>query len=89
MEELLADSMVRRRVVLSLMAALAAVALLLAALGTYGVMSVAANRRVRETGIRIALGAQARHIERLMVGPGFALAGAGVAVGLISAVSPG
>ena len=85
MEELLADSMVRRRV-LSLMAAFAAVMLLLAALGTYGVMSVAANQRVREIGIRIALGAQPRHIERLMVGPGFALAGAGVAAGRVSAV---
>jgi predicted permease len=86
MQDLLADSMVRRRVVLSLMAAFAVVALLLAALGTYGVMSVAANQRIREIGIRIALGARPRHIERLMVGPGFALAGAGVAAGLVSAM---
>jgi predicted permease len=86
MEELLTDSTVRRRVVLSLMGTFAVVALLLAALGTYGVMSVAANQRVREIGIRIALGAQPRHIERLMVGPGFALAAAGMAMGIISAM---
>ena len=70
MEDLLADSMVRRRVVLSLMAAFAGVALLLAAIGTYGVMSVAASQRVREIGIRMALGAQRRDIERLMVRSG-------------------
>jgi putative ABC transport system permease protein len=85
MEHLLAASMVRRKVVVWLMGAFAAVALLLAALGTFGVMSVAANQRVREIGIRMALGAQRRDIERLIVGPGVALAGAGVAVGLISA----
>jgi putative ABC transport system permease protein len=86
MEALLADSTVRRKVVLSLMGAFAAVALLLAALGTYGVMSVAASQRVREIGIRMALGAQPRDIERLMVGPAFVLAGAGVAVGLVTAM---
>ena len=79
MENLLADSMVRRKVVLSLMAAFAVVALLLAAIGTYGVMSVAAHQRVREIGIRMALGAQRRDIERLMVRPGLVLAAAGVA----------
>jgi len=85
MENLLADSTVRRKVVLSLMAAFAVVALLLAAIGTYGVMSVAANQRVREIGIRMALGAQRRDIERLMIGPGLALAALGVAVGSVCA----
>jgi putative ABC transport system permease protein len=84
MESLLADSTVRRKVVLSLMGAFAGVALLLATIGTYGVMSVAANQRVREIGIRMALGAQRRDIERLMVGPGLALAAAGVVIGVVS-----
>jgi putative ABC transport system permease protein len=83
MEELLADSTVRRKVVLWLMGAFAAVALLLAAIGTYGVMSVAASRRVREIGIRMALGAQRRDIVRLIVRPGLTLAVAGVAAGVL------
>ena len=86
MEDLLADSTVRRKIVLSLMTAFAAVALLLAAIGTYGVMSVAASRRVREIGIRMALGAQKRDILQLMVRPGLGLATAGVAVGVIGAL---
>jgi hypothetical protein len=81
MVELLADSMIRRKVVLALMATFAGVALLLAAIGTYGVMNVAASERVREIGIRMALGAQRRDIERLIVRPGVVLAVAGVAAG--------
>jgi predicted permease len=87
MEHVLADSTVRRKVVLALMGGFAAVALLLAAIGTYGVMSVAANQRVREIGIRLALGAQRGDIERLMIRPGLALAGAGVAAGVVAATS--
>jgi putative ABC transport system permease protein len=86
MQTLLADSMVRRRIVLSLMTAFAVVALLLAAVGTYGVMSVAAHQRVREIGIRMALGAQRHDVERLMVRPGLLLAAAGVAAGIVTAV---
>jgi putative ABC transport system permease protein len=85
METLLADSMVRRKVVLSLMATFAIVALLLSAIGTYGVMNVAASERVREIGIRMALGAQRHDIERLMVRPGLALAVGGVALGILGA----
>ena len=76
----------RRKVVLTLMGAFAVVALLLAAIGTYGVMSLAASQRVREIGIRMALGAQRRDIERLMVRPGLVLALAGVAAGTVVAV---
>jgi putative ABC transport system permease protein len=86
METLLADSTVRRKVVLALMGAFAAVALLLATIGTYGVMSVAASQRVREIGIRMALGAQRRDIEGLMIRPGLVLAIAGVAIGVVGAV---
>jgi putative ABC transport system permease protein len=68
------------------MGAFAIVALLLAALGTYGVMSVAANQRLREIGIRVALGAQRRDIERLMVGPGLRWAAWGVLAGLGAAI---
>jgi predicted permease len=85
MEDLLASSMIRRKVVLSLMGAFAGVALLLAALGTYGVMSVAVSQRVREIGIRVALGAQRRDIERLIIRPGLVLAVAGVAAGIVTA----
>jgi putative ABC transport system permease protein len=85
MEQLLAGSMVRRIVVLTLMGAFAAVALLLAAVGTYGVMSVAAGQRVREIGIRVALGAQRGDIQRLVLRPGLVLAAAGVLAGIASA----
>jgi predicted permease len=85
MEDLLADSMVRRKVVLALMATFAIVALLLAAIGTYGVMNVAANERVREIGIRMALGAQRRDIEQLIMRPGLVLAVVGVAAGILGA----
>jgi putative ABC transport system permease protein len=67
------------------MTTFAIVALLLAAIGTYGVMNVAASERVREIGIRMALGAQRRDIERLMVRPGLTLATAGVALGILGA----
>ena len=86
MEQLLADSAIRRKVVVRLMGAFALVALVLAALGTYGVMSYSASQRVREIGIRVALGAQRRDIEWLMIAPGLRLALSGVAAGIAVAL---
>jgi ABC-type antimicrobial peptide transport system permease subunit len=58
-------------------------ALLLGAVGLYGVLSYAVSQRRREIGIRLALGAQAREIQRLFVRRGLVLAGIGIAVGMV------
>jgi putative ABC transport system permease protein len=67
----------------SLVTLFAVLAVALAALGIYAVMSQAALERVREVGVRTALGARPRDILRLMVTRGMALCGAGVALGLL------
>lgn len=73
------------RFVTRLFAVFASVALLLAAVGLYGVMSYAVIERRREIGIRVALGARPLNIARAVMGRGFVLAGAGIAIGLLSA----
>jgi putative ABC transport system permease protein len=79
--------MARRRFSLFLMSAFAGLALLLAALGIYGVMAYVVGQRVQEFGIRSALGAQPRDILMLAFRPGLVLTATGAAIGLAVAVA--
>jgi putative ABC transport system permease protein len=86
MKQVVSESVSQPRFYLLLLGAFAGVALLLAALGVYGVISYAVSQRTRELGIRIALGASERRVVRLVVSAGFSLAVAGVAAGLIASL---
>ena len=78
-------SVAGRRFSTVLLMAFGALALVLAAVGVYGVMSYTVAERTREIGIRVALGAERRHILRLVVGQASVLLGAGLATGLAGA----
>jgi putative ABC transport system permease protein len=86
MEELMSASMARRRFSLFLMSAFAALALLLAAMGIYGVMAFVVSQRVQEFGIRAALGAQPRDLLMLAFRPGLVLTAAGTVIGLAASI---
>ena len=82
MDQLLGNSLAQRRLTMVLLASFAALALLLAAVGVYGVVSCAVRQRTHELGIRMALGAQRRDVLTLILAQGLKLALLGVAFGL-------
>ena len=85
MEHIVAGAVARQRFSMLLLAIFAGLALVLAAVGIYGVMSYSVAQQTREIGIRIALGAQRGDVLRMTVKEGLKLVGVGLLIGLISA----
>jgi putative ABC transport system permease protein len=87
MERIRDDSISAQRFAVTLLSAFSAVALVLAAVGIYGVMAHTVAQRSHEIGIRVAIGAQKWHVLRLILGHGLALTAIGIVLGLAGAAA--
>jgi predicted lysophospholipase L1 biosynthesis ABC-type transport system permease subunit len=85
-EDLVARSLIQRRFLLYLLGTFAGLALILASVGIYGVISFVTSQRTREIGLRVALGATPGEILRMVMGAGVGLAGAGALIGCLAAL---
>ena len=86
MDQFVADSMTQRKFALLLICVFACLALLLSAIGLYGVMAYSVTQRTHELGLRMALGAQASDVLKLVVKQGMLLAVIGLALGVVGAI---
>ena len=86
MDDIASESMASRNLPIALLGVFAALALLLASIGIYGVVSYSVTRRTQEIGIRMALGSNRRQIFRMIVQQAMGLAGAGLGVGILVAL---
>ena len=89
MDEAIALSLATRRLTMVLLGAFAVLALVLASVGLYGVMSLTVTQRTRELGIRMALGAERTNIFKLVLSQGMSLIAIGIGIGLIGAIAAG
>src|SRR5437016_14650324 len=87
MDSVFAESIRRPRLLAQLLGAFAGLALLLAAIGTYGVLSYMVTERRREIGIRVALGAARSHVLTQIMKQGLQVTAIGVAIGLAGALA--